>query len=94
MIPAPKDLRRIAADHPQQITLHRNLENLGFIKTCNLGIVLGNAPFVVLVNSDVIVTPGWLERLVACAGTRSIHCRRQPFTNHASQINLPLAPRR
>lgn len=85
-------LRRIAADHPQQITLHRNLENLGFVKSCNLGIALGNAPFVVLVNSDVIVTPGWLERLVACAERDPSIAAVNPFTNHASQINLPLAP--
>ncbi|QQS54592.1 MAG: glycosyltransferase [Candidatus Competibacteraceae bacterium] len=85
-------LRRIAADHPQQITLHRNPENLGFVKSCNLGIALGNAPFVVLVNSDVIVTPGWLERLVACAERDPSIAAVNPFTNHASQINLPLAP--
>ncbi len=85
-------LRRIAADHPQQITLHRNLENLGFVKSCNLGIALGNAPFVVLVNSDVIVTLGWLDRLVACAESDPCIAAVNPFTNHASQINVPLAP--
>jgi GT2 family glycosyltransferase/glycosyltransferase involved in cell wall biosynthesis len=77
--------------HPQ-ITLHRNAENLGFVKSCNLGIALGNAPFVALVNSDIVVTPGWLERLVACAESDPRIAAVNPFTNHAAQINLPLAP--
>ncbi len=85
-------LRCIAAEYPGQITLHRNPENLGFVKSCNLGIALGNAPFVVLINSDVVVTPGWLERLVSCAERDPRIAAVNPFTNHASQINLPLAP--
>ncbi len=85
-------LSRLAANYPDQITLHRNPENLGFVKSCNLGITLGSAPFVVLVNSDVVVTPGWLERLVACAESDPRIAAVNPFTNHAAQINLPLAP--
>ena len=85
-------LSRLAADHPEQITLHRNPENLGFVKSCNLGITLGSAPFVVLVNSDVVVAPGWLERLVACAESDPRIAAVNPLTNHAAQINLPLAP--
>ena len=85
-------LRRLAGEYPGQITLHRNPENLGFVKSCNLGITLGNAPFVALVNSDVVVTPGWLERLVVCAESDPRIAAVNPFTNHAAQIDLPLAP--
>ena len=46
----------------------------------------------VLVNSDVVVTPGWLDRLVACAESDLRIAAVNPFTNHAAQINLPLAP--
>ena len=74
------------------ITLHRNSENIGFIKSCNLGTALGSAPYVLLLNSDVVVTPGWLERMLECADSDSRIASVNPLTNYASQINLPLAP--
>jgi O-antigen biosynthesis protein len=75
-----------------QITLHRSPENRGFVKACNWGISLGSAPYVVLVNSDVIVTPGWLERLMACAESDTRIASVNPLTNYAAQIAVPLAP--
>ena len=84
-------LTKLAADH-SQINLHRNSENLGFIKSCNLGISMGAAPSVVLMNSDVIVTPGWLSRLLRCAESDPRIASVNPFTNHASNINIPMAP--
>ena len=84
-------LDALAATHPH-LTLHHNPDNQGFIRSCNLGIALGHAPFVALVNSDVVVTPGWLKRLLACAESDPRIAAVNPFTNHASQIALPLAP--
>jgi len=75
-----------------QISLHRNPENLGFVKSCNVGVSLGKAPYVVLINSDVIVTPGWLVRLLQCAESDSCIASVNPLTNRASQINIPIAP--
>ena len=84
-------LDNFAVQHPH-ITLHHNTNNQGFVRACNFGITLGNAPFVALVNSDVVVTPGWLDRLLACANNDPRIAAVNPFTNHAAQINLPLAP--
>ena len=84
-------LDKVAAQHPH-ITIHHNPDNQGFIRACNLGITLGDAPFIALVNSDVVVTPNWLERLIACAESDPRIAAVNPFTNHAAQINLPLAP--
>lgn len=75
-----------------QISLHRNSGNVGFVKSCNLGISLGSAPYILLLNSDVVVTPGWLERLLECAESDPLIASVNPLTNYASQINLPLAP--
>jgi hypothetical protein len=41
--------------------VHRNVENLGFTKTVNLGIQLAGDDDVVFLNSDTIVSPGWLQ---------------------------------
>lgn len=75
-----------------QIMLHKNSENLGFVKSCNLGISLGKAPYIALVNSDVIVTPHWLERLIECVESDLRIASVNPLTNYAAQIAVPMAP--
>ena len=42
----------------------RNETNLGFAHACNQGIAHTHGDFVVILNNDTIVTPGWLERLM------------------------------
>lgn len=84
-------LQHLAIRHPH-IKLYRNPSNQGFVRACNLGISLGNAPFVALVNSDVVVTPGWLDRLLGCAEQDPQIAAVNPLTNHAAVISLPLAP--
>lgn len=74
------------------IYLHNNRQNLGFVKSCNLGLQLSHAPYVLLLNSDVIVTPNWLERLLTCAISDPQIATINPFTNHAAQIDLPMLP--
>jgi len=37
-----------------------------FTRTCNLGIHESKAPYIVLMNSDITVTKGWLEGLLSC----------------------------
>ena len=48
--------------------LVRSPINLGFSKAVNLGLQrslsTGTAEYVLLLNNDIVVTPGWLERLV------------------------------
>lgn len=80
------------AETHSHVSLHRNPKKLGFVQSCNHGITLGNSFYLVLLNSDVVVTPGWLERLIECAESDSRIGSVNPLTNHASQINLPIAP--
>jgi GT2 family glycosyltransferase/tetratricopeptide (TPR) repeat protein/glycosyltransferase involved in cell wall biosynthesis len=42
----------------------RNEANLGFAAACNQGIRHTHGEYVVILNNDTIVTPGWLERLI------------------------------
>ncbi|MEA3487102.1 MAG: glycosyltransferase [Thermodesulfobacteriota bacterium] len=85
-----KYLRDQATIHPR-ITVERNSENLGYVKSCNLEISLGSSPYVLLLNSDVVLTPGWLERMLECAESDPRIASVNPLTNYASQINLPMA---
>ena len=49
------------------LTILRNSENLGYAAGNNLGIRHGRGDCMVVMNNDVVATPGWLERLLDCA---------------------------
>lgn len=55
---------RVAAEFPD-VTLIRNDRNLGFARACNVGLSAGTAPLVMLVNSDVVLEPDAVERVLA-----------------------------
>ena len=52
------------ADLKTQITLIKNNENLGFITASNMGAKRGRAPLIFMLNSDVILDPGAIEKMV------------------------------
>lgn len=78
-------------DQDERIILVRNPQNLGFLRSCNRGICLGNSPYIVLLNSDVIVTPNWLDRLLNCAESDPKIAAVNPLTNYASNLDIPIA---
>lgn len=80
------------AAQQEPLELLRNPHNVGFVQSCNRGMRASRAEFVLLLNSDVIVTPAWLERLLACARSDPRIAAVNPLSNHAAQINLPLPP--
>ncbi len=46
-----------------RIQITRNAQNLGYTRTCNLGIAAAGDDDVLLLNADTEVGPGWLRRL-------------------------------
>ncbi|WP_306673734.1 glycosyltransferase, partial [Tahibacter caeni] len=44
----------------------RNAQNLGFVGSCNAGAAAARGDFVLFLNNDTVVTPGWLEALLRC----------------------------
>ncbi len=79
------ELERLA--HPQLVLL-RNENNIGFTGTSNRGMQLSRAD-VVLLNSDTIVTEGWLDALLHCAATDATIGTITPFSNNAEICSLP-----
>ena len=73
--------------HPQVVLL-RNERNLGFTGTANRGMQLSRAD-VVLLNSDTIVTAGWLDALMHCAATDPRIGTITPFSNNAEICSFP-----
>ncbi len=73
--------------HPQVVLL-RNDVNLGFTGTANRGMGLSRAD-VILLNSDTIVTAGWLDALMHCAATDPRIGTITPFSNNAEICSFP-----
>ena len=63
------------------IKLIFNSENYGFAKGNNIGMKLASGEYIILLNNDVRVTPGWIERLVYHARHNSSVGLVGPVTN-------------
>ncbi|MCE7697902.1 MAG: glycosyltransferase [Methanobacterium paludis] len=66
----------------------RNQENKGFVKNINTGI-LNSKEDVVLLNSDTIVTPKWLQKLVVAAYSDKKIGTVTPLSNAAGAFSVP-----
>jgi GT2 family glycosyltransferase/glycosyltransferase involved in cell wall biosynthesis len=73
----------------QGCVIHRNEIAGGYTKAANCGLKLSDAEFSVLLNSDTIVTPYWLERLLDCANSNSKIGIVGPLSNTASWQSVP-----
>ncbi|MHB1058758.1 MAG: glycosyltransferase [Rhodanobacter sp.] len=51
--------------------LLRNAANLGFIGSCNAGAAAARGEFLLFLNNDTQVTPGWLDALLRCFAERA-----------------------
>jgi GT2 family glycosyltransferase len=61
-----------------------NKENLGFPKGCNQGLAIADGDNLLLLNNDTIVTPRWLDQLLACLNSDDTIGAVGPVTNAAS----------
>jgi len=52
---------------PVVIKVIKNISNNGFSGGNNQGMAAATGDYILLMNNDVVVTPGWLERLICCA---------------------------
>ncbi len=73
----------------QGAVLLRNEQAGGYTRAANLGMRTSSADFVLLLNSDTIVTPGWLDRMVACAESDPAIGIVGPLSNTASWQSIP-----
>jgi GT2 family glycosyltransferase len=54
-----------------EVRIIRNPANYGFAKANNVGIRNASGSYIVLLNSDTVVTSGWLYELIKCVETDS-----------------------
>ena len=79
---------QLAARGLPQVELLANERNLGFTGTANRGMGLSRHD-VVLLNSDTIVSPGWLEALRRCAASDPAIGTITPWSNNAEILSYP-----
>jgi GT2 family glycosyltransferase len=82
-----RHLRELAAQG--RITLLRNENNLGFVRSVNRGMALHLERDVVLLNSDTEVANDWLDRLRRCAYRQPDVGTVTPFSNSATICSYP-----
>ena len=54
-------------DYGKAVRVVRLDKNAGFATACNAGSATGNSDYLLFLNNDTIVQPGWLDTLVAYA---------------------------
>ncbi|HRQ64839.1 MAG TPA: glycosyltransferase family 2 protein [Xanthomonadaceae bacterium] len=87
--PAVADLiDGFAAHCPVPCRVLRQPCNRGFVSSANLGMQASTRD-VVLLNSDTVVTHGWLERLAACLASDPRIATATPWSNNAEICSLP-----
>lgn len=72
-----------------RITLLRNAENLGFVRSVNRAMALHASRDVVLLNSDTEVANDWLDRLRAAAYREPAVATVTPLSNNATICSYP-----
>ncbi len=72
-----------------KITLIENRENLGFVKSVNIGMKLHQDRDVVLLNSDTLVPDYWLDRLKRAAYSSKNIATVTPLSNRATILSIP-----
>jgi GT2 family glycosyltransferase len=72
-----------------RITLLVHERNRGFVASVNEGMRLHPDRDVVLLNSDTEVSPGWLDRIAACAARDPRAGTVTPFSNNATICSYP-----
>lgn len=67
----------------------RRDRNLGFVGNVNAGLRECAADDAILLNSDTLATPGWFERLQACAASDARIASITPWSNNAEICSYP-----
>jgi len=83
-------LNAFATGH-EHVRVFSNSENLGYAKSTNRGLKEARAEWVVLLNSDTIVTTGWLEGLIECALSDETIAAVGPLSSNAANQTIEKA---
>ncbi len=76
--------------HKVDVTVLYNRKNRGFAPTVNRGVAEGRNPYICILNSDTLVTKGWLVRQLMALETDKKNVIVNPVTNNTAMINVQM----
>jgi GT2 family glycosyltransferase len=82
-------LRQFVAEAPVKTALLENPQPSGYTKAANRGLAARQAEYAILLNSDTVVTPDWIERLIACGESDPSIGIIGPISNAATWQSVP-----
>jgi GT2 family glycosyltransferase/glycosyltransferase involved in cell wall biosynthesis len=82
-------LRGAAAVNPEMTLIDNASPPHGYAIAANLGMREAGGDYVVVLNSDTVVTSGWLEKIVACGESDERIGILGPLSNAASHQSVP-----
>ena len=74
----------------EHILVLHNEKNMGFSANVNKGMAQSEDRDVLLLNSDTIVTAGWLDKIIACAYREESIGTVTPLSNSATLCSVPV----
>lgn len=86
--PAERRLAALEAAPGRRVLVLRSPERRGFVGSANRGMAASDRD-VVLLNSDTVVTAGWLDKLQEAAYSHPAIATVTPFSNDATICSLP-----
>lgn len=66
--------------------------NQGFVRNCNWGMEESTAELLILLNSDTMVSPGWVDRFVAAFASDPAIGIASPISNFAPHMRIEMVP--
>jgi GT2 family glycosyltransferase len=75
-----------------KIVLVRNEKNEGFVKSINRGLTLTKAPYILLLNSDCLITKNTISKLIAHTTEQDSVGLVSPVSNHSPVVSLEMVP--
>ena len=70
----------------------RNGENMGFVKTCNIAMRQTGADIVCLLNSDTVVTPHFVEKILNCFESDPQIGIASPISTSSPNMSIEILP--
>jgi len=86
--PTSAFLRQFAQGR-SEVLLIENAQAKGYTRAANQGLRASSAAYVILLNSDTVVPPGWTDRLIECAESDPAIGIVGPLSNAASWQSVP-----
>jgi len=84
--PVTKEYLTRLKDEGAKVLFNNN--NRGFAATVNRGVAAGENPYVVVLNSDTLVTENWLTKMLIALESDPANMICNPATNNTAMINV------